>query len=270
MTDNLRFGTSTSIFGARNVLTPAKLKTLEGTGLDYVEIAGLEPQHVNVWDDAHIDELAAYFESSPLSVWSFHAPLCAVAVDDADTRRAGVRQLVRAAHVAVRFGASIVVMHPGRGVTSLDHARETEWAVEGILRAADDIPDGVTLALETLFRDCSGGPPQEMAAIMERLPTECVGVCVDTGHVNLGFDVVEYIRHLPGRIVTTHLHDNHGDRDAHMMVGEGTVDFPSVVLAFKDAGYTGVWMNEGGSPGHSPDENVHMFVERMKKFLDSD
>ncbi len=36
-----------------------------------------------------------------------------------------------------------------------------------------------------------------------------------------------------GRIVTTHLHDNHGEKDEHLLPGEGTIDWDAAVKTLR-------------------------------------
>jgi sugar phosphate isomerase/epimerase len=264
MTDDVACGASTSVFGHRSSLTPRKIRTLADTGLAYIEIGALQPQHLNIWDEEHIRELAVYMASARLKTWSFHAPFCALAMDDRETREGGVRRLVRSAAVAARFEAPVLVVHPGRDVPSLDREREMNWTVEGMLRAADEIPEGVVLALETMGKECPTGPPEEMAEVMDRLPADRIGVCVDTGHVHQNYDVVAYIGHVRGRIASVHLQDNMGDKDSHLLAGSGSIDFPAALRAFRDSGYDGVWMSEGGDPGLGPEENAREFVRRIE------
>jgi len=260
------FGICTSVFGHRHALTPAKLRQLEGTGLGWLEIGALQPQHLNVFDDEKVAELAEAAAETPLNVWSLHAPFCGLAMDDPDTREDGLRKLVQAARVAERLGAGIVVVHPGRDVPSVDRDREVEWTRDGVARALDVIPPRAILALETMGPSSIGGRAEEMLRILEGFDTARVGVCFDTGHVNTGACVADVIRALAGHLVSVHLHDNYGDRDAHDMPGEGNIDWPTVLAGLRRAGYRGPLMAECGWDGHSAAEIACEFVRRMARF----
>jgi len=266
MKESVQCGVSTSIFGHRDALTPGKLETLAVTGIETIEIAALQDMHVNLWDEETAHELLRYLSGSPLKVWSVHAPFCGFCMDDADTRADGVRRMVRTAVWAERFGAECIVVHPGRDVPGVDSDREFRWAVDYIKRALDIMPERIVVALETMERDALGGPPEEMLRLMEQLPAERVGICLDTGHVNLGFDVAHYIEAMSGRIVSVHLQDNNGRADDHLLAGDGQIDWPDTLAALRCAGYSGVLMSEGKNPALSVEENAGIFAGRMNEF----
>jgi len=262
-------GACTSVFGHRDALSAGKLRELAATGIAWVEVAALQTQHVNLFDGKRVDELVAAVEGLPLGVWSLHAPFCGLAMDDAGTRADGLRKLRQAVAVARRFGATAVVVHPGRDVPSVDRRRELSWMREGLERAAADLPPGMVLAVETMGARSLAGPAEEMLEVVGELPADRVGICLDTGHVNQGGDPAAYAAAVAGRIVSVHLHDNAGDRDAHALPGEGNIDWPACLDAIRRAGYRGPWMCEAGieSSNLSAAETVGEFVRRMAAYL---
>jgi sugar phosphate isomerase/epimerase len=252
-------GTATSVFGHRDALSPAKLRALADLGIDWIEIAALQYQHLNVFDAERVDELAAALDGLPLGVWSVHAPFCGLAMDDPDTRAEGLRTLRQAARVAARLGAARVVVHPGRDVPSADTGRELAWLRDGLARLADRLSEGIVLAVETMSPRSLAGPAEDLLDVVGPLDPQRVGVCFDTGHVHTGGDVAEYAARLSGRIVTVHLHDNAGDRDAHALPGDGTIDWPRALGALRAAGYGGPWISEGADLSLPPLESVRRF-----------
>ena len=260
-------GVCTSVFGHRDALTGGKLDQLAETGVEWLEIAALQTEHLNLFDGRRVDELVAAVEALPLRVWSLHAPFCGLAMDDPDTRADGLRTLRQAVAAARRFGATAVVVHPGRDVPSVDLRRELAWMREGIARAAEDLPPGVVLAVETMGPRSLAGPAEDMLEVVGRLPADRVGICLDTGHVNQGANPAEYAAAIAGHIVSVHLHDNGGDRDAHALPGEGNIDWPACLAAIHRAGYRGPWMSEAGSDTLSPAETATEFVRRMTAYL---
>jgi sugar phosphate isomerase/epimerase len=71
-----------------------------------------------------------------------------------------------------------------------------------------------------------------------------LGICMDVGHARLMGDVVDAIETCSGHLITTHLHDNRGRNDDHLVPGKGVIDWDAAVLAFQKIGYDGVWMFE--------------------------
>ncbi len=117
--------------------------------------------------------------------------------------------------------ARCVVVHPG-----FDHWRYgaaveqwVELAAETISDLMEDYPSHVTVAVENIFeRD-----PWTIKALLERLNHPRVGHCFDVGHFLLfgDADLETWFAALGDWLVELHLHDNRGDKDAHMGMGMG-------------------------------------------------
>jgi sugar phosphate isomerase/epimerase len=56
---------------------------------------------------------------------------------------------------------------------------------------------------------------------------QSVGVCLDLGHAHISSGVSDAVTALGKRIVSVHVHDNHGIKDEHLWPGEGTIDWPA-------------------------------------------
>lgn len=78
------------------------------------------------------------------------------------------------------------------------------------------------IALENVYEN----DPSQLAALLEALPSERLCFCFDTGHFNVYSDTPldTWMERLACRIGQVHLHDNQGDYDAHLPLGEG--NFP--------------------------------------------
>jgi len=262
--DNLPLGICTSIVGHRLSLTADKIRHLAATGIGWVELSALQQLHLDLFDVERLDEIHAAIEAAALKVWSIHAPFCGFAMDDADTRADGIRLLVRTLEVCRQFGGRYAVVHPGRDVPSVDRTRELAWTRAAIAQAADLAPDGVAVALETMGASALAGPADEMLAVLDGIDPDRAGICLDTGHVHQGADVVTYIHTVADRIVTLHLHDNHGSRDEHNLPGRGTIDWPPTIAALHTGGYRGVLMCEAGEQDHTLADTITDFTEHMR------
>jgi sugar phosphate isomerase/epimerase len=49
--------------------------------------------------------------------------------------------------------------------------------------------------------------------------------------------VIDYINTFRDKIIHVHWHDNHGKKDEHLPLGEGSMDHQKAVNALKDIGY---------------------------------
>ena len=163
--------------------------------------------------------------------------------------------------------ARIVVVHPGRDVPIVNRRREARWLSDGLAHVAEIMPSGMQLALETMGVKSLAGPADEMLEVVDPLRSANVGICFDTGHVNQGDDIFAYLRAIAGRVITVHLHDNYGDRDAHAIPGEGNIRWPETLHALRVAGYLGPWMAETGPKKGSVAAFVNTYRKRMRAYL---
>lgn len=127
---------------------------------------------------------------------------------------------------------------------------------------------GVKVALET-------GPPnittpKEILSIVHMADRKNLGVCLDSGHVNVGGSIkpADAIREIGHLAWTLHLHDNNGDGDFHLVPGRGNIDWKSVAKALRDISYGGV-LNIELSPADPNSEEVWTDMKDGASFLRS-
>jgi len=73
---------------------------------------------------------------------------------------------------------------------------------------------------------------------------EGVGICLDFGHAHLDGDVVDAVETVSEHLIATHLHDNRGRSDDHLLPFDGTIDWAGTLLAVQKVGYDGPFMFE--------------------------
>ena len=66
-----------------------------------------------------------------------------------------------------------------------------------------------------------------------------VGICLDFGHAHMDGDLLDAIETVSEHFVTTHVHDNRGRADDHLVPFEGTIDWPAALTAVQKVGYEG-------------------------------
>ncbi len=79
-----------------------------------------------------------------------------------------------------------------------------------------------------------------------------VGICLDYGHAQLMGDLGDAIETVSGHLWTTHVHDNGGQRDDHLVPYAGGIDWDAAMMETQKIGYDGVLMLEvadTGEPG---------------------
>jgi len=136
-------------------------------------------------------------------------------------------------------GGRLVVLHPvclglkrPRDRMDVPEIRRlAEYAAsQGVLLAIENVRDSQWVLDRIL--DVFGGDPKESN----------LGICLDVGHAHLSRDVEgdrvrAYLERYADALVHLHLHDNHGERDEHLAVGEGTIDWSSALQTLRRIGY---------------------------------
>ena len=147
----------------------------------------------------------------------------------------------RAVLLASEFGARWLIVHPITKEGWFADRSIKEWIEElnikvfrKLLKSAEK--KGIGIAIENLKDSVAlggrrfGSIPLELQWILDRLHNENVGICWDTGHANLQFKDQSYaINSIKDRIVCTHINDNRGDDDDHIIPFRGSTDWSSVM-----------------------------------------
>jgi sugar phosphate isomerase/epimerase len=137
-------------------------------------------------------------------------------------------------------------------------------SVEEIVAIASQV--GVRVALEVIPNDLSAAAAL-VRLIEEDLDGLDVGICLDYGHAHLMGDLGDAIETISGHLWTTHVHDNGGRRDDHLVPFDGGIDWDAAMMETQKIGYDGVLMLEVGDTG-SPIEVLRRSAkarERLEK-----
>ncbi len=259
----LRPGASTLFAAHGQPLTPALLDLMQQLGLVAIEIADYHP-NFDYNDGELLDRIRGWMEHRGLALNSIHAhfeqrqPGSDLAAPDEVQRQESVALYRTGLGALARLGGDILVTHhiaippPDRQPEAYARRRDAFVASLGELAAAaTDL--GVRLAIENGGAGWRADVRHLMALIEAAAAFPAIGVCLDTGHCHLGGDNPTAIRTLGSRLITLHIHDNHGQRDEHIMPLDGTINWAAVVAALRATGYPGVFMYEIGSMANPQD-----------------
>jgi len=98
---------------------------------------------------------------------------------------------------------------------------------------------GVRIAVENLMGASAEGWHRLFAALFDRYDPGFLGLCYDTGHwrVVAGADDQSILARFGHRLIATHIHDNHGTEDDHLLPLEGCIDWARTMKAIAGTGY---------------------------------
>jgi sugar phosphate isomerase/epimerase len=88
---------------------------------------------------------------------------------------------------------------------------------------------GVTLVLENTPGEMA--TPTNLKNFLEQTRLTNVKLCFDTGHAHIEGGLAPALEAIRDLIVTTHVHDNNGERDDHLLPYEGTIDWDAILGA---------------------------------------
>jgi len=82
--------------------------------------------------------------------------------------------------------------------------------------------------------------PMELIELVDGFDDAMVGICWDTGHAHIQhLDQGKAIRALGKRLKATHIQDNDGRSDQHLLPFYGSIDWFSIIDALRAIGYGG-------------------------------
>lgn len=268
----MKFGMSTHLFHNER-LAEGHLAAMKRHGFDCVEIFATKT-HVDYGSDKDTQAIAGWLRDNGVKVHSVHAPITNAlkngewgevwsnAAADSGRRQIALAETSRAMTFAAAIGAKFLITHLGvpEGMPTPGPDNDGGALSRSLTAmAAEARSHGLTLALEVIPNRLS--TPDALVARLETAADasedadEIVGhgVCLDVGHAHLMSGAIDAVETLGGHLVTTHIHDNGGKRDDHLVPFQGTINWSALVMAMEKVGYDGVWMFEIGAPSPGAD-----------------
>lgn len=254
----MRFGISTHLYHDRP-LAPEHLRELAEFGFTEIELFATVG-HFDYHDPAAIEALAGWLRDAGLELHSVHAPIVehrwqgvwgpalSTASSTDEVRQRAVAECVAALQIARTIPYRHLVVH--LGIPDDYNPPDGANARAAALRSVEEIasaaaPLGVQVAVEVIPNKLSAATA--LVRLVEEeleLPPPGVGICLDTGHAYLIGDLPDAIEAVSGELVATHVHDNRGKGDDHLVPFDGTIDWPTALMSFQKVGYQGVIMFE--------------------------
>ncbi|MCC7009308.1 MAG: sugar phosphate isomerase/epimerase [Acidobacteria bacterium] len=251
MTGRPGFGISTHLFHGERLSRP-HLEAIASAGFELVEVFATRT-HVAYHEPSSVADLRRQLDALHLEAWSVHAPICdgfvggvwgrpySNATTDARARAEAVSETRLAIDAARVLGCRMIVLHlglpNGQPIPSNDNDRSAlQQSLEPIAEAC--AAARVRLALEVIPNDLAT-PEALVEWLSGDLELGDAGVCLDVGHAHLVGGAPEAAETLAGYVITTHIHDNRGRSDDHLVPFDGTIDWHATLMTLSKIGYTG-------------------------------
>ena len=213
------------------------LEFIENLGLEYAELVHQFPcEKIDV-------ELLESFNLK----YSIHTPFMDVniAALQEKSRLNSIEQIKDSINLANRIDAEAVVVHPG-----LASFLVNKYFLDDVYKAANEsIKElneyGEDLGVLTTVENMPTFDAmiyKNIAQLDEFLNSIDMGMTLDIGHANhVGYSpeamIFDSIKHI-------HAHDNFGDDDAHLALGEGSIDLKCIINTLEKNNYDGIYIIE--------------------------
>ncbi|NLO35852.1 MAG: sugar phosphate isomerase/epimerase [Clostridiaceae bacterium] len=207
-----------------------------------------------------------------------HLPAFNLSEENSVLRGAILQEIDNGCRYCAELGGRAIVLHSGRVRSALhvplvgtdgetpapDAPFRRAWDLTvQLLRQACTIAGrcGITIHTENLDREHLTVRCAELNELIDQVACEGLDIVFDIGHSHAaGGDIVREVREAGGRLGHLHLHDNWGDVDAHLPIGEGNIAFGPFFEALRQIRYAGLFMLE---LNHANRENLQSSRERI-------
>lgn len=281
MADRRAFGISTHLYHNER-LCREHLLEIGAHGFESVELFATRT-HFDYHNPAAVADLQQWLAEAGLVLHGVHAPIgesftggrwgppLTLASTDRGVRAKAMREAELALQIARRLPFGTLVAHVGlprtQQPTPADNSRDAaRRSIDELQQLAE--PLGVRVAVEVIPNELSRA--RSLVHFVENvLDQRGVGICLDFGHAHMDGDLVEAIETVSEHLLTTHVHDNRGRADEHLVPFEGTIDWPSALTAIQKVGYDGALLLEIAAHGSARETlvNARRARERMEHIL---
>jgi sugar phosphate isomerase/epimerase len=241
----MEFGLSTHWFVDER-LSSHILDRILAAGVSQIELFAAR-QHFDYHDPNHIRDVAQWFEDHEVKLYSLHAPLYAdfdwgqsggpalsVAYLEKRRRIDSMEEFKRALEVAERLPFRYLVLHLGLTDEEYDLAKfdAAFTSIEHLKIFAKE--RGVQVLLENIPNELS--TPERLLQFIHYTRMEDLQICFDIGHAHMTCGVHSAFQTLKDRIASAHVHDNHREKDDHLLPFDGEIDWQEAVRDFRALG----------------------------------
>jgi L-ribulose-5-phosphate 3-epimerase len=186
---------------------------------------------------------------------------------DANVRAEGLAALEGALEDAKFYGADTVLLVPGvaRGGVTYEHCYERSQAeVRKVLPLAEKL--GIIIAIEVVWNDFIT-KPEQLVKYVDDFHSKFVGAYFDCSNMlKYGVPAADWIRALGKRMVKFDFKGyKHGVEKPWVPIGEGDENWPDVLKALDEVGYSGWATSEVSGGGEKELKDV---FDRMTKVLE--
>ncbi len=257
-----KIGISTTVDYSVNI--EKQLELFNKYQFDFVSVGGyIDHSRIDYPDEfENVMKLASSFG---ISIDSFHLPFKGkvdVASESKSKRDNSIIIIRDYLSLVSENCIPIAVLHPHHYFDNRDSCLKN--AIESLEKILDDLPSNVRLVVENLP---TADGSLICSSILDRFPDKLLGFCYDSSHENMSGPPFHLLKNYYSRLTTTHLSDNHGASDEHLIPGEGSINWLQLKNYIDQSGLNQILFEIG--TGESLNTNLDDFIEKARKSIDS-
>lgn len=273
---NLQFGISTMVYYQENI--KKLLPLLSRFRLKNIEIRP-NVNHFECQDMEIIEEIKKEIDKYDISVKAIHMPMDDVDISSLEEydRMKSVREIEKTIMTALELKADLIVVHPGGKCSSIeDRKKRMTKCIDSLSEIVDFSGKwGIKIALENTLPGRLGDNWSEISEILEKVPSDYLGVCLDTGHYLINQGITEKLilelEYEPinweKKLIHMHIHDNNAKKDLHILPFEGSFPWDELFSYLKNIKYQHLLVIESTEQVYVEDylKKIKDLINRLKE-----
>lgn len=245
--------------------TPEEILEL---GERYLKTGLYEAVEVTYYEDMEDTDTFYYNQAIRRIVETYHPQVTVhlsgfnLSEENSVLRNAIFREIENCYHYTKQLSGHEVIIHAGQISAGMhvpirhdDGTRATQeeqyekafGLTVKLLRRACKLAEefGITVYTENLNGSHITTDCRQLNRLIDEVGCGNLKIVFDVGHAgHMGKDITENVREAGERLKHLHIHDNFGEKDDHLPVGSGSLDFKAFTGALDEVGYDGLYMME--------------------------
>lgn len=228
-----------------------------------------------------VKKIGRLFEKYHLRLFDLHAThgiekyWCST---DETSRLSGEELLLNRIKMTADLGGRAIVLHTNVDPLSDITRARAEKGVRTLIELEPVCRElGIRIAVENLFDNGGASSFYDIDRYFAAFPPDYIGFCWDCGHSNMVEQGVARCKNYMTRLTILHMNGNHGKRDEHMPIGNGTENWDEIALMIAGSPYDGALTQEVNMPAGSDPlvflKDVHTrgeaFADKIQKLRES-
>ncbi len=249
------------------------LREIANVGYSYIEIWG-DKAHLDPTISPAVSSLKHLLKELHLQPYSLHAPFSHVniAALDEEYRKHSIRVIKKSIELCSKLEGKIVIIHP-HSTEMFPSLRDYPRMIHKIEESMRELAlfakrSGIKIALENvpyLGGWDFGSRISELDKLVEKIDSDELGLCLDTGHIFVGranADLSRNVLECGKNLIALHIQDTDGKKDRHWLPGEGIIDWSKFSKDLRSINYQGIFMLEVSGSQKWTERNVNNVLPR--------